>query len=113
MNDFRCARAIITLQQHDELIRGERHGGQAQRTEEFLDLFKALFRQCRLSDRTLFSLKRFAQALSWLTEDPRSDQPRIAHFQVFRFLASNSQERHRLDMEVNDAIQGSGHASID
>jgi hypothetical protein len=76
-------------------------------------LFKALFRQCHLSDRTLFSLKRFAQALSWLKEDPTSDKHRVVHFNVFRFLASNSQERHRLDMEVNDAIQGSGHASVD
>jgi len=113
MNDFRCARAMITLQQHEELTNGRKGGAAAARTNEFLDLFKTLFKSCGLSDRSLFSLKRFAQTMSWLTEDPKSQARKTAHFKVFRYLARNSQERRRLEMDVHDALQRSGHSGVE
>ncbi|MBK8099470.1 MAG: AAA family ATPase [Planctomycetes bacterium] len=108
VNDLRCARSILTLQLYDELVNAHSGRGGA-RLQQFVDLFRQLFRRAGLSDRTLFALLRFAQALGWLAS-PKDAA--TAHFRAFRFVARSAQERAQFAADVHDAMQGIGYAGV-
>lgn len=101
LNDFRCVRARIV----QNLAIAEGTGSQE---SEFRQLFRDLRLEAELSDRSLYSIRKFATALECLGMDA-SDSLRKA----FLYVVPTSERRREIEGIVNERLLGRGPTSRD
>ena len=95
VNDFRAAAGAVLRFTRQEW------GGSRSRRDTFERLFHQLRTDCDLSDRTYYSLWKFAAALAWLRGNPDSDR---SHIEVFRYVAPTSADLGFVWSRVDQAL---------
>lgn len=100
MHDIRIGRALVTKRlaeaKFDAVIE-----------TRFVDAFRRLTTRCRLSDRFLFAIRRFAEALALLRST--SEQQDRARLEAFQFVAPSAEELRAIQGDIQEALDGAGH----